>query len=245
MTDKTFNFKGGVLIIGSLLWQDYLNKLGDDIRKTWRAKHLLTDNKIMVSAPIRYGRYSGNSNSKIYTITFSKTVSKKKFGTGYFVPFSKPYITTKAELLNEATALSEAEGMKGDFVGKWGTLGILFNDTKINKLLKADLTAFWKSKVVEKNKFNSSSYKVSDREIPSIKANGLLNFSWIKPVDSRQKELLNSYDFILATATLPTEYPKLKKLSENVQADKSRFYFVENYKSGITTFQDIAIINSL
>lgn len=58
MTDKTFNLKGGVLIIGSLLWQDYLNKLGDDIRKTWRVKHLLVDSKIMISVPIRYGRYS-------------------------------------------------------------------------------------------------------------------------------------------------------------------------------------------
>lgn len=37
MTKKEIDLKGGVLIIGSLLWQDYLDKPGDDIRKNWRA----------------------------------------------------------------------------------------------------------------------------------------------------------------------------------------------------------------
>src|SRR5258705_2850708 len=96
-TEKKFNLKGGVLIIGSLLWQDHLNKLGDDIRKTWRAEHLLMDNKIMVSVPIRYGRFS--DKNKIYTMVFSKKLTKKESGTGWFVPFSKPCITTETELL--------------------------------------------------------------------------------------------------------------------------------------------------
>jgi hypothetical protein len=32
--------KGGALIIGSLFWQDYLNEVGDDIRKNWRSQRL-------------------------------------------------------------------------------------------------------------------------------------------------------------------------------------------------------------
>ena len=33
MTDKKLNLKGGVLIVGSLLWQDYLLKNDNTIRK--------------------------------------------------------------------------------------------------------------------------------------------------------------------------------------------------------------------
>lgn len=243
MKEKTLNLNGGVLIIGSLLWQDYLKVTGDDIRKTWRAEHLLADSKIMVSVPIRYGRYS--KEDKIFTMTFSKMLSNTKLGSGYFVPFRTPNIITMSDLYEEAKALSYAEGMKGSFTVSWGTLGIIFNKDRINKHLKSELIAFWKSKVTEKNTFNRWHYKGRDSETPCIKNNGIINFGWFKPLDSRQEELLNSFDFMLATVTLPTPYPTLKELSENVRADKSRFYFIENYKNGITTYQDIAIINSL
>lgn len=242
-SDNRFHLKGGVLIIGSLLWQDYLNNVDDNIRKKWRAEHLLADDKIMVSVPIRYGRFS--TKNEIYTMTFCKKLSKKNFGTGYLVPFRKTFIMTKSDLLHEATALSNAEGMKGSFVASWGTIGILFNDKKINSQIKLELTDFWKSKIAENNNFNNLNYKISEKEKPCINANGLLNFDWIKPVDRRQAELLNSYDFVLATATMPTDYPTSPKLSKYVQSDKSRYYFVENYKSGITTYQDLTVINSL
>jgi len=244
LNDKTnlLNLKGGVLIIGSLLWQDYLTIQGDDIRKTWRAERLLVDNKIMVRVPIRYGRFSKKND--LFTMTFAKSVSKRKFGTGYFVPFSKPNITTTDELFNEATALSTAEGMNGQFHANWGaTLGLLFNDKRVDKKIQKSLTAEWQAKILSTN-FNNQSYKL-ENEQPCIKANGLLNFAWTLPVDQRQIELLNSYDFILATVTQPTEYPLLKDLSKNVRSDKTRFYFVENYKNGITTFQDISILNLL
>jgi hypothetical protein len=123
---QPFKLKGGVLIIGSLLWQDHLSKLGDDIRKSWRADHLLTESKIMVKVPIRYGRLSDKDN--IFTMTFSKSVSNSNCGTGYFIPFSKSIIISEIELINEALALSVAEGMRGRFVGhpdNWGALGTL------------------------------------------------------------------------------------------------------------------------
>ncbi len=243
MKDKTFNLKGGVLIIGSLLWQDYLNITGDNIRKTWRADHLSEDSKIMVNIPIRYGKLSKKNN--IYTMTFSKTLCKNKLGTGYFVPFRKTNITTMIDLFEEAKALSNAEGMEENFTVSWGTLGIIFNKDRIDKHVMSELIAFWKSKVTEKNTFNRWDYKGSISETPCIKNNGIINFPWFKPLDSRQEELLNLFDFMLATVTLPTAYPTVKTLSENVRADKSRFYFIENYKNGITTFQDIRVINSL
>ena len=68
MVAKQVDLKGGVLIIGSLLWQDHLDEVGDDIRKNWRDNSLLLANKIQVKTPIRYGRFS--DNSKIYTKLF-------------------------------------------------------------------------------------------------------------------------------------------------------------------------------
>jgi hypothetical protein len=244
MDNRKFNLKGGVLIIGSLLWQDYLDEVGDDIRKTWRAEHLLTDNKIMVKAPIRYGRYS--QKNQIYTMTFSKSVSRTKLGTGYFVPFRNTVLTSGDDIVNEATALSKAEGMKNKFVANWGaSLGILFNDKKIDGKAKSYLTKLWNSKITANNDFNHQSFKKNKTETPCVKSNGQLNFGWVKPVDERQAELLNSFDFLLATATQPTDYPTLKALAENIKSDKERFYFIENYKNGVTTFQDISILNLL
>ena len=89
---ENLNIKGGALLIGSLLWQDHLeNKKEDNIRKSWRDRHLIVGHKIMIKAPIRYGRLS---NSDIYTMTFSNSVGKSKMGTGYFVPFRQAPIAT-------------------------------------------------------------------------------------------------------------------------------------------------------
>lgn len=237
-----FSLKGGILIIGSLLWQDYLDKADDNIRQKWRAEYLDMDKKIMVRAPIRYGRLSKKDN--IFTMIFSKSVSKKKYGTGYFIPLKNSNVKSEKEMFNEAIALSNSEGMKGEFVAGWGALGILFNEQKIDIQLKKKLTIAWQEKILQTKKFDYKSYKLLKKEPPCIKPNGLLNFDWVLPVDKRQIDLLNSYDFILATATQPTEYPTIKKLSENVRNDNKRFYFIENYKNGITTFQDISILNS-
>lgn len=241
--NTVFDLKGGVLIIGSLLWQNHLEKTGDDLRKNWRLEHIDADQKIMAHVPIRYGRLT--DKGRIYTMTFSNSLNKNEFGTGYFVPFKKKIITLISELFYEATELSKAEGMKGKFSTDWGTLAILFNTSKMDSNIKIELANLWANKIYEERNFNNLNYRVSESEQPCINADGQLNFGWVNAVDERQENLLNSYDFILATATLPTDYPSLKDLSINVKSDKSRYYFIENYKSGITTFQDIPVLNSM
>ena len=100
-----WNLKGGVIIIGSLLWQDYLNQKDDNVRLTWRNSYLDIENKIPVRVPIRYGR---KSNSGIMTMVFSNRMAKRN-GFGYVVPFNKP-INNSDELLTKCRALSRAEG---------------------------------------------------------------------------------------------------------------------------------------
>lgn len=76
--------KGGVIIIGSLLWDDK-NK-----RKNWRKGHLNCDEAFRVELPIRYGRYS-KDRRKEYTMVFSKDCqkNKKRSGTGWIFPLKK------------------------------------------------------------------------------------------------------------------------------------------------------------
>jgi hypothetical protein len=55
----------GILIIGSLLW--------DEDRQQWRDERLDLSRSELVSAPIRYGRKSGRRRGRTYTMVFSKS----------------------------------------------------------------------------------------------------------------------------------------------------------------------------
>ncbi|MBT9394863.1 hypothetical protein KLP40_16985 [Hymenobacter sp. NST-14] len=54
--------RGGVLIQGSLLWQDEAtDRPWEPVRQAWREQHLNLNFRIPVRVPIRYGRYSALS----------------------------------------------------------------------------------------------------------------------------------------------------------------------------------------
>lgn len=248
MTAENLNIKGGVLIIGSLLWQNHLNSDNEDnIRKLWRDRHLLMKQRIMVKIPIRYGRLSKRDN--IYTMVFSNSCARNKKGTGYFIPFKKTPISDFSDLLNEAREISIAEGMKGCFLSKmkddnvWCVLGILMNP-KIDKEIENNLLRSWTGNIEGQGEFDPQDFKIG-HEKTSIHKTGKLNIDWPISLDKRNNEILNSYDFIIATATRPTDYPTIETLKVKVEDDKSRYYFIENYNSGITTFQDIEVINRI
>lgn len=240
MTKKEIDLKGGVLVIGSLLWQDYLDKPGDDIRKNWRANSLSISNKIQVKMPIRYGRFS--EKSQIYTMVFSNAC-KRKSGTAFVVPFLSQ-IQSNKQLINEAEKLSEAEGMKKKFVAGddvWSVLGILINPKHNGTKVKRNLVALWSNSL---NKdFDDKLFRIG-KEKTCIKSNGVLNIPWPSIVDPRKSKELSSYDFIIATATKPTKYPSVTELADCVNNDKIRYYFIETFKSGIITFQDLQVLSS-
>jgi len=242
------NVKGGVLIIGSLLWQDHKdNDKKDNLRKLWRERQLLREQRIMVKIPIRYGRLT--TKDKIYSMVFSNSCARNKKGTCYFIPFRKTPISHFVDLLKEAREISIAEGMNGNFLARskddkvWCVLGILLNPT-INKQIEGKLLRFWTKNIESQGDFDPQDFRMG-YEKPCIYKNGKLNIDWPISLDKRNNEILNSYDFIIATATVPTGYPSIEELKKNVEVDKSRYYFIENYNSGITTFQDIEIINRI
>jgi len=246
---ENLNLKGGVLIIGSLLWQDHLdNDKKDNIRKLWRDRHLLLDHKIMVKVPIRYGRLS---ESDIYTMTFSNSCKATKQGTSFFVPFKKTPLLTFTDLMNEVKETSIAEGMKGKLLSKeggkknfWCSMGLLTNPKTVTAGKKKELIKSWNAKIAQEGTLDISQFKIG-KERSCIDKSGQLNLSWLLPVDKRDAEILDNYDIVIATATKPTKYPSIRELSQKVKADTRRNYFIQNYKHGITTFQDIQVLNKL
>lgn len=247
--DNNSEMKAGVLIIGSLLWQDHLqDQDSDEIRKNWRDKFLNVGEKIMVRVPIRYGRLS---SSGIYTMTFSKSVKANRNGTGFFIPFKKTSLASFDDLINEAKEMSTAEGMNGNLSSKergteniWCSMGLLINSLTVQKPDERSLINSWSKKLNERGQLEHKQFKLGN-ESSCIDKNGKLSIGWPSAVDKREEKRLSSYDLIIATATKPTKYPNVKELSENVSKDSKRYYFIENFKSGITTFQDVQILNKI
>jgi hypothetical protein len=243
MTEQTFNLKGGVLIIGSLLWQD--NVRGENtIRRDWRDGRLDIDSSIGVKVPIRYGRISRDG---IYTMTFANSCRGKNIGTAFAVPFQNNPITNLTQLMTEASELATAEGMSRTFISSnkgqpWCVLGILFNKSKIAHTDKVILSNWWLNELSQDDdftRFNAENFKLGS-ERPCIYPNGLLSIPWIAPINNNDKNSLDQFDFLIATATLPNEdkYPSISKLYKAVKSDNDRKYFRNNFSNGITTFQD-------
>lgn len=254
LKNKTMEVNGGVIIIGSLLWQDSLIcNNNDNIRKNWRLNNLGKDyelSKILVYLPIRYGRYSNNG---LYTMVFSNDCSKNsKLGIGYVIPFITNPLHYFWEIECQARKMSKAEGMNGKFVGNtnniWSTMGIIFNDSKISKPDKDYLLKQWSEKLKKDGGGNDADdYKIGQEE-SCITSDGELNINMPKIVYKRDQKRLNKLDFLIATSTKPKhengkrEYPDYKEIVESVKNDIVRHYFINNVKQNIRTFEDNEIL---
>jgi len=238
MKNKNWNLKGGILIIGSLLWQDYLFTKGDNIRIKWRNLHLDYNNRIPVKLPIRYGRMSG-SNPKIATMVFSNRMKNKK-GVGFIVPF-KNRINNQEELLDEAKALSNAEGMNGNFVCNWGVLSYLLNKNIIQDNIKKEIIKLFRNN--RRNMiFNIKDFKV-DRERSCLTKSQKLDIDWIEASHPNDQKKADKFHFLLATVTKPKKNPPLtiKDIATTIKSDVNRKYFINNLINGIKTYEDFEI----
>lgn len=232
--------KGGVLIIGSLLWDPNQNdKIG--YREKWRKMRLSMNEKIHVKAPIRYERRSGEM--KNLTMVFSKECSSKnKLGTAYLVPLKNGAIRSFKGIENQARFLSEAEGSKNNFLTKgnnneWCTIGILFNP-KMNKKTKDEILSKWRLLLVKDGGLKNINIYNS-----VLSENGEIKINWLEPVNNNERKLVDKFDFVLATCTRPTEtpFPNTKTICKDAASD-ARKYFYNNIKNGITTYQDRGVI---
>lgn len=231
------NFKGGTIIIGSLLWDMASN------RHNWRTFYLNDiSTKTPIKVKIRYGRRS-HSRKNTYSMIFSNHPTTE-YGQAFILGF-KEMIKNAKILENQAFALARAEGLsdndKPSLNKTWGTVGLLVNphiDSKDE--LGADVIKKRWAEIYKnyKDKFRSTDYCI-DNEQPVIDDNGFLNIEWT--------EEMNDYDFLIATPVVPNINKALtaKEIADVMNEKRYFDYFNNNNKNGIITFQDKEIILSL
>ncbi|MGN7787755.1 hypothetical protein ACTJIJ_24690 [Niabella sp. 22666] len=224
-------FKGGVIIVGSLLWEDTPERI------KWRNLCLQMEQKIPVSVPIRYGRKS-SSRQNTYTMIFSNHASTK-LGQAFIMPL-KEEIKNYNILEKNAFAMAKAEGIWGNddatptINKRWGTLGLLINP-KIDATDKvnADLIRNrWQELYKTYDSFDPSIYNISQDDVPVIDQQGFLQLPWT--------EQMNEFDFLLATPTVPNPHRILSALEISGKMNETGYwsYFKNNVDHGIATFQD-------
>ena len=113
--------RGGVLIIGSLLWDD------SGGRQRWRKTSLDMTDAVRVTASIGYGRRS-ESRGDTFTMTWD---ADQLLGTGIFVPLREPALTAD-RLVEAARAIWAAESMPATndrISASWGSVGAIFRSS--------------------------------------------------------------------------------------------------------------------
>ncbi len=229
-------FRIGVLIIGSLRWDDKPH------RQEWRRDRLRMDNRQYVKVPIRYGRYS--ETRKGYTMVFSPGLGRAQFGQAIVVPCARD-MTTGEDLVQEAARLWTAETSDGKNLCNrisaacgWGCVALLENP---NGSVPDDPRECWAKRVSEESPRYGEKIISAYGEELVVNRRGFLKIPWPTPADSPG---LN-FDALLATATRPTLrkgcYPSPEDVACVNRTGKGRRYFRKNRKHGIETFQDAAI----
>lgn len=238
---ETQILNGGVLIIGSLLWDPSV------IRVNWRQKNLSETTKfIFTPCPIRYGRISQSRNCTFSMVFSTECCEPEKMGTGKFAPFKKNPLTLDDLWLQCSSLIAaEADVEKPSFQTynwSWGSLGLKINPNSFKDPLKKDeidlLVKSWPTKFGKKNILDPEDFKIGE-EKPVLNSEGFLQIEW--------PEELKAFDFFIATATKPkrTEYPTATDITQRMTVNEYDEYFRTNYKEGIVTFQDNDILKNL
>lgn len=220
----------GVLLIGSLLWDD------EKDRDKWRNEDLKLDKKMPLKLPIRYGRRS-ESRKNTFTMVFSNDCSSTP-GKAYLVPYKSPVTTTK-DLLERAIRLARAEGIdksKRDRIYSSWSCVALFINSKTTSAASKKVCTFWKQQY--RNVINPSCYSVPNEE-PCIDEHGFLRLNY--EVDCK------GYDLLLATPVTidAARYPTADEIAAAMIANDYQEYFRSNKRNKIETFQDNEIIQRL
>lgn len=229
-------FKAGVIIVGSLLWEDTPERI------KWRNLCLNVEQKIPVSVPIRYGRKS-STRKNTYTMIFSNHPSTQ-LGQAFIMPL-KEDIKNYSILEKNAFAMAKAEGIwketeKIPILNKnWGTVGLLINPLiDFKDKVNADLIRNKWQQLYQtyKDAFTPLNYNVNADDPPVINQNGLLQLPWT--------DQMNDFDFLLATPTVPYPHRILSasEIAEKMNETDYWSYFTNNVDHGITTFQDEEIL---
>ena len=229
-----------ILIIGSLIW----NK--SEHRESWRNTRLSLGEKKRVRSPIRYGRLSGTTSSKAYTMVFSNELVPTQLGWALAVP-CRYRVNTQHQLFEEAEALWAAEHSKatapGPLAERWGAVGLLCNP---NSPGLEELKATWSQRIAGDHEIYRD-FPHADGEVAAVSPDGVLTIPWPTMESGHALDV----DLVLATATVPEPIPGGHYATpENIASawtkyPERRHYFDENRLCGISTAFDDAILKAL
>lgn len=239
--------KVGIIIIGSLLWDENRGK-DLEYRKNWRHENLDLKNKIHCKLPVRYGRKSGKG--KHYTMVYTKDINYLNYGLGYLIPIQTE-IKDIDEIISHAKKLSLAEGKETKSTSKcpvvkgakeqWAVISFIFN-SKLPEDTKMKFRHEWNEKTNIKflkiDKFNEFKESI-------INTDGEITSFWPESIKISEQEKVNEFDLILTTCTKinVSKYPSNGDLLKDINKD-DREYFFKNLQNGIITFQDFSIVHN-
>lgn len=203
----------GILIVGSLLWDDP----NGGQRADWREARLDQGAAVRVATPIRYGR---KSSSRADTFTMISSPSDP-VGEAAILP-CRGSIATLDDLVVEAKALWQAEARArepGPISDGWGCVGVMFATTA------AHLSEEW----------SVHFRKCGARQVSVVDADGILEIEWPAGLDGHAAD----FDLILVTATRPAKMlPSAEEVADAWIERGSEEYFLNNVKHGIRTAAD-------
>jgi hypothetical protein len=218
----------GVLIIGSLLW--------DEERQAWRKARLDMTSAQTVTAPIRYGRCS-SSRGRTYTMVLSRLC---QIGQAKVVSCFNT-VSSTTDLIAEAEHLWKAEqptAKAGQIAAEWGCVALLCNP---ERKVPEDILKAWAERVGREPDYGNVSQTQGEGIL--VSKDGMLRIDWPRLVDSGAPVRL---DLLLVTANDPRinatspSYPPVDRIVNAWNADTENRveYFWRNLDNGICTFQD-------
>lgn len=203
----------GILIVGSLLWDDP----NGGQRADWREARLNAGAAVRVATPIRYGRKS-SSRANTFTMILSPG---DPVGEAVILP-CRGDIATLDELVAEAKALWQVEARArepGPISDSWGCVGAMSTASAVP--LSEEWSTYFR--------------KCGARQVSVVNAEGILEIDWPGGLDGRAAD----FDLILATATKPAKMlPSAEEIADAWIERGSEEYFLNNVKHGIRTAAD-------
>jgi hypothetical protein len=216
------DIKIGVIIIGSLLWDDSAK------RESWRA-NLDLRRKIPVAMPIRYGRLS-SSRKETYSMVFSHDADHpKQLGRGYVVPY-KSNVQSEQDFIDRILSLSDAEGISRMRICRsWGVVGLIINPY-IDEVKKNEVSQLWSRLVTNtKNALTGAQREPEYDKFGEETEQKSFDTNWMLTVNLNDlfKNELNHFDALVATS------------------NAVKLNFLYNTQNSIRTFQDKKIARVL
>lgn len=251
--------KGGVIIMGSLFWENEKNcvegkESEGKARREWRELNLEIKTQ-SIRVPTRYGRFSGKKNRKeTYTMVLSREYLER-LGTALVVPFKELFLLTevveKEKITSQLIELSKVEAIyesPNNLLAKdWSAISIWINP---NRIYYEEIKTYWQVDIISNpnNGYASKNYEWSDGSLLDN------NFQLQLPINS-------DLDFLLCTYMLPRYeegdrdsnrqqnlskgYPTSEMIGNAIKKSGYSTYFCENRVSGIVTADDDEIFKHI